>query len=160
MLDGKVNLLDAQPLEHAALCGHSRDQLGDNLPILVGEILFEIHEAVHVSVLADHPDKDFEVLLRPIFLYLPVLQHLVNPAPDHPHDRLVADVAGNHPTALVELRAVDQDVRPQLTLPVLVEPLHEFDKPSFGLEQSLHRNRALKGLLGLWGLLRVIGALI
>jgi hypothetical protein len=115
---------------------------------------------VHIGVFADNPNEYFEVFLGPILLYFPVLQHLVDPPTDHSHDGLVADVAGYHPTALVELRAVDQYVRTQLTLPVLVEPLHKFDEPSFGLKQSFHRNRALKGLLCLLGLLREVEALI
>jgi hypothetical protein len=126
----------------------------------VGEIFLEIHETVYVSIFADDPDKDFEVFLGPVFLYFPVFQHLVDSAPDHPHDGLVTDIASDHPTTLVELRAVDKNVRTQLTLPVLVESLHKFDKPSFGLKQSLHRNRALKGLLDLWGLLRMVEVLI
>ena len=115
---------------------------------------------MHIGVFADDPDKYFEVFLGPILLYFPVLQHLVDPPTDHSHDGLVADVAGYHATALVELRAVEQHVRTQLALPVLVEPLHKFDELSLGLKQGFHRNRALKGLLCLLGLLREVETLI
>ena len=122
----------------------------------MSKISLKIYEAVHISIFTDHPNKDLEVFLGPVLLYFSILQHLVNPASNHPHNSLVAYVTSYHPTSLVELRAVNKHIRTQLALPVLMESLYKFNEFLLGFNKSLHRNGALNEFIAYCGLLRLI----
>lgn len=59
VLHGQVDLLDAEPLEHAAVGTDAGDEGCDVSPILMRNIFFEICELLLVTVLGDSPGEYF-----------------------------------------------------------------------------------------------------
>lgn len=96
MLHREVDLLDAEPFEHAAVSSDSRNESGYILPILMRDIFLEIGYAMLIGVFRDSPGQYLEVLFTPVLLYPAVLEHLVDANRDNPHDRVLTYVPRDH----------------------------------------------------------------